>query len=149
MQKSKQFIAFIAVFISLGISPVEAQSKGEALGSLQSKGSTSIFVNVFVPAVLNGMGEAAGARFIDGLLGSEVDSAEDSILCTVTDPTDTPLNIRSTPNGPEIVRTLENGSQVIPYDIAFDEDDRHFLLVGDEFNTWGWVFGPYVSCFKG
>ncbi|MBD2211228.1 SH3 domain-containing protein [Nostoc linckia FACHB-104] len=75
------------------------------------------------------------------------EQSQRSISCIVTDPTGTPLNVRSTPNGSEIVTKLSNGRRVLPYRVAYDDKDRHWILIGDSVHSWGWVFGPYVSCF--
>ncbi|MCC0179083.1 SH3 domain-containing protein [Waterburya agarophytonicola K14] len=70
------------------------------------------------------------------------------IICEVIDPTGTPLNVRATPNGEEIVTTLSNGRQVIPYKVSYDEKNRHWILIGDSLHSWGWVYGSYVSCLS-
>ncbi|NES83979.1 MAG: SH3 domain-containing protein [Moorea sp. SIO2B7] len=78
---------------------------------------------------------------------SKAEQSQRAISCEVTDPTGTPLNVRSTPNGSTIVTTLSNGRRVFPYRVSYDEQGRHWILVGDSVHPWGWVFGPYVSCF--
>ena len=90
-------------------------------------------------------------QVLENIFGSEgeVKRARDSygaIVCTVTDPTGTPLNVRSVPNGPQIVTTLDNGRQVLPYQAGNDEQGRPWIQVGDSINSWGWVYAPYVSC---
>jgi hypothetical protein len=85
------------------------------------------------------------------MFGTSADarSAERSqraISCEVIDPTGTSLNVRSTPNGSNIVTNLPNGTRVIPYKVAYDKKERHWILIGDAVHSWGWVFGPYVSC---
>ncbi len=61
--------------------------------------------------------------------------------CTVTDPTGTPLNIRSSPNG-EIVGTLRNGASVTIQTVAYDGQGRPWAYIGV-----GWVFREFVTCY--
>ncbi|MCP2728509.1 SH3 domain-containing protein [Limnofasciculus baicalensis] len=88
--------------------------------------------------LLSIFGNSADAR--------SAESSQGSISCEVIDPTGSPLNVRSTPNGSNIVTKLRNGTTVIPYKVAYDAKDRHWILIGDAVHSWGWVFGPYVSC---
>ena len=72
-------------------------------------------------------------------------------ICTVKDPTGTPLNIRLSPNGP-VVGTAKNGTE-----LAFIEhrevDGKLWALV-ERFNEGelaadfdgAWVFGAYLDC---
>ncbi|NEQ45626.1 MAG: SH3 domain-containing protein [Leptolyngbya sp. SIOISBB] len=149
MRKNKLLLAFSIALIGIGSIHASVQGKENPAENLQNKNAAAIFWRIFVPAVITGAGDETGRIIIDRILGPGVESTSDPITCVVEDPTGTPLNVRSTPNGPEIVGTLENGSQVIPYDIAIDENERHFLLIGNKSDRWGWVFGPYMSCFKG
>jgi hypothetical protein len=68
-------------------------------------------------------------------------SAAAQSACIVTDPTGTPLNIRSSPNG-EIVGTLRNGTSVSIQNIAYDSQGRPWAYIGV-----GWVFREFVSCY--
>ncbi len=61
--------------------------------------------------------------------------------CVVTDPTGTPLNIRSAPNG-EVVGTLRNGVAVSIRTITYDNQGRAWADIGV-----GWVFREFVSCY--
>ncbi len=61
--------------------------------------------------------------------------------CVVTDPTGTPLNIRSAPNG-SIIGTLRNGATVSIQATAYDRQGRLWANIGV-----GWVFREFVSCF--
>ena len=61
--------------------------------------------------------------------------------CIVTDPTGTPLNIRSSPNG-NIVGTLRNGTAVVIQDTAYDRQGRAWAYIGV-----GWVFREFISCY--
>jgi hypothetical protein len=68
-------------------------------------------------------------------------SAVAQSACIVTDPTGTPLNIRSFPNG-EIVGTLRNGTSVAVQNIAYDGQGRPWAYIGV-----GWVFREFISCY--
>jgi uncharacterized protein YraI len=61
--------------------------------------------------------------------------------CIVTDPTGTPLNIRSSPNG-QIVGTLRNGTSVSIRGTASDSQGRLWANIGI-----GWVFREFISCY--
>jgi uncharacterized protein YraI len=61
--------------------------------------------------------------------------------CVVTDPTGTPLNIRSSPNG-RIVGTLRNGARVTIETVTYDSQGRAWANIGV-----GWVFREFISCY--
>jgi hypothetical protein len=110
------------------------------------------FWNRFLAEIIQEVGSEAARQILLSMFGSSSDarsaeSSQRSISCEVIDPTGTPLNVRSTPNGSSIVTRLTNGTTVIPYKVAYDEKNRHWILIGDAVHSWGWVFGPYVSCF--
>lgn len=136
MKKVFAGLACLIVALNFNIGSVNAQQSWEA----------------FVEGVFQELGSEATRQILRSMFDTDAEarSAEQgqrSIICEVTDPTGTPLNVRSTPNGPTIVTTLSNGKQIIPYAVAYDEQDRHWVLIGDAIHSWGWVFGPYVSCF--
>lgn len=67
-------------------------------------------------------------------------------ICTVTDPTDTSLNVRETPAG-AVSGTWENGLRVRPYEEKI-VNGKNWVGV-DRFaedNKVGWVFGSYLQC---
>ena len=67
--------------------------------------------------------------------------------CVVTDPTGTPLNVRSGPNGP-ILGALHNGAIVRVAETAVDlRDSAWFFFVPDEAGKAGWAFREFVSCY--
>lgn len=107
--------------------------------------------NTFIIEVFRAVGPDAARLILRSMFGTSADarsaeSSQRSISCEVIDPTGTSLNVRSTPNGSNIVTKLPNGTRVIPYKVAYDEKERHWILIGDAVHSWGWVFGPYVSC---
>ncbi len=67
--------------------------------------------------------------------------------CIVADPTPTPLNARTAPNG-RIIATLDNGQQVTIIDRADDERMRSWVYVSDPETGQpiGWVFRSYIVC---
>ncbi|EAZ89605.1 SH3 domain-containing protein [Crocosphaera chwakensis] len=75
-------------------------------------------------------------------------SAKAEQICKVTDPTETPLNVRETPNG-RIVDTLNNGIEVYIIKIDYDSKGRPWALVGQypQSGAFGWVFREFISCF--
>ena len=62
-------------------------------------------------------------------------------VCIVTDPTGTPLNIRTAPNG-EIIGTLRNGAAVTIQSTAYDRSGRLWANIGT-----GWVYREFISCY--
>lgn len=70
-------------------------------------------------------------------------------ICTVKDPTGTPLNIREEPNG-KILGTWANGVRVRPYEEK-KLNGKSWVAVERlaEDNKAGWVFDPYLKCEEG
>ena len=68
-------------------------------------------------------------------------------VCTVADPTGTPLNVRATPAGQLLPEVLYNGAEVIVYETSRDPRGKAWLLVGKPGgNPHGWVFRDYIRC---
>jgi Bacterial SH3 domain len=78
-----------------------------------------------------------------------VAKAED--VCKVTDPTGTPLNVRSTPNG-QIVGTVRNDTEVYIEEVANDDKGQPWGRVSvkseDKKKVLGWVIREFISCYK-
>jgi hypothetical protein len=80
------------------------------------------------------------------LLLPAVKPAATKPLCTVTDPTGTPLNIRLEPNG-IILKTLTNGATVAVLSNTVVEGKRWaYIGVPPSFLPAGWVFEKYLNC---
>jgi hypothetical protein len=88
---------------------------------------------------------AAAAAFltVTGVSMDSVRAAEEG-ACLVDDPTGTPLNVRSTPNG-TILATLANGMRVDPVDETFLGEKR-WLFVSRQGERLGWVFARFLVC---
>ena len=65
--------------------------------------------------------------------------------CMVSDPTGTPLNVRSYPNGP-VISTLRNGTLVIVRGSRQDDRGRPWARLFSRDGEIGWIFREYVSC---
>ena len=65
-------------------------------------------------------------------------------VCTVVDPTGTPLNVRAGPNG-AILSTLKKGSKVEVIEHR-EHEGRRWALVARYAEAWGYVFGAYLKC---
>jgi hypothetical protein len=68
--------------------------------------------------------------------------------CRVMDPTGTPLNLRTAPNG-QIVGNLVNGVLVSITDNSVDAKGRPWVYI-TETETGvglGWVFREFIACF--
>lgn len=73
-------------------------------------------------------------------------SAQDR--CKVTDPTGTPLNVRTGPNG-KVTGTLKNGTLVKILTTLDDGRGRPWAQVAhyQSGQRIGWLFREFVSCF--
>jgi hypothetical protein len=65
-------------------------------------------------------------------------------VCTVVDPTGTPLNVRAGPNG-TILTSLKRGAKVEVVEHK-EHDGKRWALVGRYSEAWGYVFGAYLKC---
>ena len=65
--------------------------------------------------------------------------------CTVNDPTGTPLNMRSKPNGP-ILGSLHNGARVNLWERVYIRDKSWARVTPVGPGKSGWVFRPYLEC---
>ena len=68
--------------------------------------------------------------------------------CRVMDPTGTPLNVRTAPNG-RVLGALPNGILVSVIDHAVDANGKPWVYIkslGDD-TALGWVFREFVACF--
>jgi uncharacterized protein YgiM (DUF1202 family) len=68
-------------------------------------------------------------------------------VCTVVDPTGTPLNVRSGPNG-KILSNLRKGSKVEVVDHTDHKGKRWARVAKFQDATYGWVFEAYLTCTK-
>ncbi|MGB3812145.1 MAG: SH3 domain-containing protein [Shinella sp.] len=82
---------------------------------------------------------------LSGALASTPAAAADA--CLVDDPTGSPLNVRSAPNG-TILTTLQNGARVDVVD-EMKLGAKRWLFIAQQGERVGWVFGAYVVCPKG
>ncbi|MDJ0513647.1 MAG: SH3 domain-containing protein [Methyloceanibacter sp.] len=65
--------------------------------------------------------------------------------CTVNDPTGTPLNVRSKPNG-SIVGALHNGTSVNLWKLIWVNDKPWARITPVGPGKSGWVFHDYLKC---
>lgn len=70
--------------------------------------------------------------------------------CKVSDPTGSPLNVRSSPNGKRIVTKLKNGTKIYIEDYRADAQDREWVLVrltgAKVYKPLGWVLREFLDC---
>ena len=87
------------------------------------------------------------AMSIIAALTCDASIASAQSLCRVTDPTGTPLNVRTLPNG-KIIGTLPNRMPVVVVDQTVDQDHRSwvFLKRGTDDEPIGWVFRSFINC---
>ncbi|MGO9135463.1 MAG: SH3 domain-containing protein [Methylovirgula sp.] len=66
--------------------------------------------------------------------------------CVVNDPTGTPLNVRTEPNG-AILGALYNGVRVQIMDTAYDGSGKRWAYVVPlDAGKRGWVFRAFLAC---
>lgn len=71
-------------------------------------------------------------------------SCDGQPVCTVVDPTGTPLNVRTGPNG-KIIGNLKRGAKVEFLEHK-EQDGKRWALVSRYAEAWGYVFGAYLKC---
>lgn len=71
----------------------------------------------------------------------------DESHCVVADPTGTPLNVRTSPNGP-IIGPIDNGRRVYVMDRATDRNGKAWVYIGDTEHGVGvgWVIRRFINC---
>jgi hypothetical protein len=81
------------------------------------------------------------------LLAVASDAAAQS-RCRILDPTGTPLNVRTAPNG-QVIGTVPNGMLVSVIDQRDDNRGRSWVYVAahDSGRPIGWVFREFIACF--
>ena len=82
------------------------------------------------------------------LLAGSFDVASAQQRCRVMDPTGTPLNVRTSPNG-TIVGALPNGLLVSVIDRTVDGRGRAWVYIARRASgrPIGWVFREFIACF--
>ena len=83
------------------------------------------------------------ALVMSGMVGGAL-ACDGQPVCTVIDPTGTPLNVRAGPNG-KILSTLKKGS-IVEFIEHQEHEGKRWALVARYAEAWGWVFGAYLSC---
>lgn len=82
-------------------------------------------------------------------VGLSVPAVAQNKMCFVTDPTDSALNVRDSPNGRKINR-LRNGRQVYIQEISHDSKGRPWAYIAGYYKghwrNWGWVYRELISC---
>ena len=111
------------IFACIGFLPFIALSFNTHSANAQS--SNQSLWDLFVEESVREFGSQATQKVLRSMFGTDTDirnaqQPDKPIICEVIDPTGTPLNVRATPNGEEIVTTLSNGRQVIPYKVSYE-----------------------------
>ncbi|MDH7797882.1 MULTISPECIES: SH3 domain-containing protein [unclassified Beijerinckia] len=85
------------------------------------------------------------AAGLSAVLATEALAAGDR--CKVTDPTGTPLNVRTAPQG-KVVGKLPNGAQVQMTATDSDAGGRTWAFISRmDGRPVGWVYREFVSCY--
>ena len=84
------------------------------------------------------------------MMTTGMNSAQAERVCKVTDPTNTPLNIRDQPNG-KVINKLRNEREVYIIETSYDDKDRPWVYLEGyykgEYRQWGWAIREFVSCY--
>lgn len=88
---------------------------------------------------------ALAAMLAFALPGTAALACDGPPVCTVVDPTGTPLNVRSAPNG-TILSNLRNGSKVEVVDHIEHKGKRWARVAKFQEANVGWVFAAYLTC---
>ncbi len=105
-------------------------------------GFLSALVVLSAPAVL------AQAESDGGSIGGGGPGRKPSAVpgCVVADPTPTPLNMRTAPNG-QIIGTVENGTRVSILDSATSQKGEPWVYIADDQGKpMGWVYRRFINC---
>jgi len=108
------------------------------------------FVSVgFVATAWAQSGNAGGTMRNHSLApGKELQSSgpeQDRNTCVVADPTGTPLNIRTSPNG-KIVGKIANGERIRISDQTTEDGKQWAYISNAASRPMGWVFRKFLSC---
>ena len=78
------------------------------------------------------------------LVSAQTIACDGPPVCTVVDPTGTPLNVRNGPEG-KIVGALKKGAvvEIVSHE---DKNGKRWARVANYAEAWGWVFGAYLKC---
>ena len=85
----------------------------------------------------------------DQLLGEKSSTlGGNAQICVVSDPTGTPLNIRTVPNGGDVVETLTNGTKIRIVSTQKDGRGRIWSQIERDAGgqVLGWVYQDYLEC---
>jgi hypothetical protein len=82
------------------------------------------------------------------LISAGIADASAQSRCRVMDPTGTPLNLRTGPNG-RIIGTLPNGVLVSVIDRTTDANGKPWVYIAslETGQPLGWVFREFIACF--
>jgi len=95
-----------------------------------------------------------GPIFVASILSAlSLPARGEVLVCHVTDPTGTPLNVRTVPGGETIVDTLKNGTPVTIIDtknkwayIGLLSEESEMPKGDKSIAPTGWVYREYLDC---
>jgi hypothetical protein len=121
-----------------------------------------IWLGIFVRLIVVSLGMVAVASAQSGSTGGSIGNDEKALsgtrqpsqpagpdqerdTCVVADPTGTPLNIRTSPNG-KIVGKIANGERVRISDQTTEDGKQWAYISNAASRPMGWVFRKFLSC---
>lgn len=93
---------------------------------------------------IRALAAAAALAILPGVLAPAI-ACDGPPVCTVVDPTGTPLNVRSGPNG-TILSNLRKGSKVEVVSHTDHKGKRWAKVAKFQDASFGWVFEAYLKC---
>lgn len=130
-------------------------------GSVCSSAKSAVLKNLLLGAFIS-IGCVATAWAQSGSTGGSIGNDEKSLsgtrqesppggsdpdrnTCVVVDPTGTPLNIRTSPNG-KIVGKIANGERIRISDQTTENGKEWAYISSTASRPMGWVFRKFLSC---
>jgi len=95
-------------------------------------------------------GSAGGAigndeKSLSGTRQQSQSGGSDQAACVVADPTGTPLNIRTSPNG-KVVGKIANGERIRISDQTVENGKEWAYISNAASRPMGWVFRKFIVC---
>jgi len=81
-----------------------------------------------------------------GSIGGDLNEPGPLAPCLIADPTNTPLNVRTAPNG-RVIANVINGSRAKIIDSTTDQNGKPWVYIADATGKpIGWVFRQFITC---
>lgn len=122
-----------------------ARSTQASRRTAQGTGTLICFSVAEAPAHMNALMKLRSLIAAVAMLLAMNGAAVAQMKCTVNDPTGTPLNVRSKPNG-AILASLHNGAPVNLWELVYVRDKPWARVTTVGPGKSGWVLSQYLKC---